>query len=84
MTGLQEWAFLLAFLAVWALISVSWSNVDFTEESSHILADIVDRNFQGMSERIEQLEHELAELRSVSIDLKQSFKAGTHTKSVEH
>jgi hypothetical protein len=62
--GYEEWAFALIFLAVWTLIFVSWSNVDFTEDSSLILAEIVDLNFQGMSERIEKLELELAALRS--------------------
>lgn len=84
MTGLQEWAFLLIFLAVWALISVSWSNVEFTEESGHILADIVDQNFERMSERIKLLEQELEELRSVSINLGQSSQDGTKEKSVEY
>jgi hypothetical protein len=64
--GFEEWAFALIFLAVWMLIFVSWSNVEFTEESSLILAEIVDQNFQGISERIAELELELAELRADS------------------
>jgi len=59
-SGHPEWAFALAFVAIWLLISISWSNIDFTEESGSILARIVDHNFQQMHERMEQLETELA------------------------
>ena len=59
----QEWAFLLAFSAVWFLISVSWSNVDYTDKTGAILARIVDSNFNHVHERIETLEAELEELR---------------------
>ena len=62
-SGLQQWAFALAFLAVWVLISVSWSNVDFTEESGSILARIVDHNFRNVHAQVEALEKELRELR---------------------
>lgn len=68
--GLQEWAFLLIFLAVWILISISWSNVNYAEESGTILARIVDHNFEGMSEKIRQLEQDLAELKGSSIEEK--------------
>ena len=62
-SGHPEWAFALAFVAVWLLISISWSNIDFTEESGSILAGIVDHNFHQMNERIEQLEQDLASVR---------------------
>lgn len=61
--GHPQWGFLLAFCAVWALISISWSNVDYTEESGLILADIVDRNIQHLHDRIEELEREIALLK---------------------
>jgi len=62
-SGHPEWAFALAFVAIWLLISISWSNIDFTEESGSILARIVDHNFHQMYERIEQLEQDLAAVR---------------------
>ena len=62
-SGHPEWAFALAFVAIWLLISISWSNIDFTEESGSILARIVDHNFHQMNERIERLEHDLASVR---------------------
>ncbi|MEE4216981.1 MAG: hypothetical protein V2I48_05180 [Xanthomonadales bacterium] len=61
--GHPEWAFLLAFSATWTLISISWSNVDYTEQSGSILARIVDHNFNQVHERLEQLERELKALR---------------------
>lgn len=64
--GHPEWAFALMFLAIWLLISVSWSNIDFTEESGSILARIVDKNFAQLHERVEQLERELSEIRDGS------------------
>ena len=62
--GYPEWAFLLAFTAVWVLISVSWSNIDYAEESGCILARIVDHNFDHVYERLEQLERELERLKA--------------------
>ena len=62
-SGHAEWAFLLCFLAVWVLLSVSWSNVSYAEETGSILASIVDRNFEDVYEKIDHLEHELAEIR---------------------
>ena len=62
-SGHPEWAFALAFVAIWLLISISWSNIDFTEESGSILARIVDHNFHQMNDRIEQLEQDLAVVR---------------------
>jgi DNA-binding transcriptional MocR family regulator len=46
------------------LLSISWSNVDFTEKSGAILARVMDHNFNRMHEQIERLEKELAEVRS--------------------
>lgn len=63
--GHPQWAFLLSFTAVWALISVSWSNVDFAERSGTVLARIVDHNFGQMHERMLELEQEVQELRTV-------------------
>mgnify|MGYP001822047729 FL=1 len=60
----QEWAFLLAFSAVWFLIAVSWSNVDYTDKTGAILARIVDSNFDHVHERLESLEAELEILRA--------------------
>lgn len=65
-SGHQEWAFALSFLGVWLLISISWSNIDFTEQSGSILARIMDSNFEQMHKRIEQLEEELSRLRNHS------------------
>ena len=62
-SGHPEWAFALAFVAIWLLIAISWSNIDFTEESGSILARIVDHNFHQMNDRIEQLEQDLAVVR---------------------
>ena len=66
-SGHPEWAFALAFVAIWLLLSISWSNIDFTEESGTILARIVDHNFHQMNERIEQLEQDLASVRSSAL-----------------
>ena len=62
--GHPQWGFLLAFGSVWALIAISWSNVDYTEVSSLLLADIVDHNVSHLQERIQHLEEELEQLRS--------------------
>jgi hypothetical protein len=62
--GHAQWAFVLTFTAVWALISISWSNVDFAERSGTILARIVDHNFGQMHERLIELEQEVEALRS--------------------
>ena len=76
-SGHQEWAFALAFFATWLLISISWSIVDFTEESGSILARIVDHNFHQMSERIEQLEQDRATARGLTgRDTQQLVQAG--------
>ena len=62
--GYPEWAFVLAFAAVWALISISWSNIDYAEESGCILARIVDRNFDHVYDRLEHLENEVEQLKA--------------------
>lgn len=62
--GHAEWAFVLAFLVIWLLISLFWSNDEFNEKSGSILARIVDHNFDQMHERLEQLEQELDALRN--------------------
>lgn len=63
-SGYPEWAFVLSFTSIWVLLSISWSNIDFTEHSGSILANIMDHNFDQMHDRIEQLEEELSRLRS--------------------
>jgi len=63
-SGHHEWAFVLVFAATWLLLSISWSNIDFTEQSGAILASVVDHNFDRMHQQIERLENELAEIRS--------------------
>lgn len=63
-SGHHEWAFVLVFTAIWLLLSISWSNIDFTEKSGAILANVMDHNFHRMHEQIEKLETELAELKS--------------------
>jgi hypothetical protein len=64
-TGHPEWAFTLTFLSVWVLISISWSNIDFTEQSGTILARIMDKNFLQMHDRIGQLEEEISQLKGL-------------------
>lgn len=66
--GYAQWAFVLAFSAIWALISISWSNVDYAEESGTILAGIVDNNFNQVHERLVQLEKELEGLQKNTSD----------------
>ena len=61
--GLAQWAFLLVFAAVWALVALSWSSVAFTERSGVLLARIMDRNFEQMHERVVELEQEVEMLR---------------------
>ena len=62
--GHPEWAFLLVFSAIWLLLSISWSNIDFTEKSGAIMASVMDHNFQRMHEQLEQLQQELEQLKS--------------------
>ena len=62
-SGYQQWAFILAFVAIWAVISVSWSNMRFTEESSSILAGIVDHNFRNLHEKVDLIEKELTAIK---------------------
>jgi hypothetical protein len=68
-SGHQEWAFALTFVAIWLLLFISWSNIDFAEESGSILASIVDHNFDQMSERIDQLEQALATANDLARNL---------------
>ena len=63
--GHHEWAFVLVFTATWVLLSISWSNIDFTEKSGAVLASVMDHNFHRTRERIEQLETELAEVKTL-------------------
>lgn len=64
-SGYPEWAFALSFLSIWVLISISWSNIDFTEQSGTILARIMDKNFRQVHDRIEQLEKELSRVKGL-------------------
>jgi hypothetical protein len=64
--GHAQWAFLLVFGATWLVIAISWSNVNYAEESGVILARIVDENFERMHERIQYLEAELESLRKIT------------------
>jgi hypothetical protein len=57
--GWAEWAFMLAFVSIWCLLSMLWSNDDHIEQSNLMLADIVDQNFDQMHERLTKLEEEL-------------------------
>ncbi len=66
--GHAEWAFVLAFLTIWLLTSLFWSNDEFNEESGSILARIVDHNFDQMHERLERLEQELDQIRDKRLD----------------
>lgn len=61
--GLAEWGFLLGFAAAWALVALSWSSVAYTERSGVLLAQIMDRNFEQMHERVVELEQEVEFLR---------------------
>lgn len=61
--GYPQWAFLIAFIASWILLAISWSNVAFTDKSTAILARIVDRNIVELHDRLEALELELESLR---------------------
>jgi len=61
--GHPEWAFLLAFLVVWVTLSLFWGDLRFTEDSGLLLAQVVDYNFSGLTERLDDLEKRVAELR---------------------
>ena len=62
--GNTDWAFVLAFVGTWLLISLIWSNDDYNEESSTILARIVDHNFEQLHDQCEELESRIEQLRS--------------------
>lgn len=61
--GYPQWAFVLAFTATWALLTLSWSNVDYAENSGSMLARIMDHNFNQLHDRLVELENELERLR---------------------
>lgn len=61
--GHPQWAFLLAFTATWALVSLILSIVDFTEQSGLVLARILDDNVDDLLARIGELEQEIERLR---------------------
>ena len=64
--GAPQWAFALAFAAIWLLISALWSNDEFIEESSLILASSIDQNFEAVCERLQKIESELEKSRARS------------------
>jgi 4-hydroxybenzoate polyprenyltransferase len=70
-SGYPQWAFVVAFLTTWITLSVAWSDVDYTEESGMVLAQIVDHNFDRLHERLEELERQLEDLRMLSETPKQ-------------
>jgi len=61
--GQPQWGVLLAFAAVWVLISISWSSIDYSDRSGVILARIVDHNVSQLHDRMDQLEQELHRMR---------------------
>ena len=63
-SGSAHWAFVVAFATVWVTLSLTWSDVDYSEASGIVLAQIVDHNLDRMHERFEELERQLEELRS--------------------
>ncbi len=74
--GHAQWAFLLAFLAIWFLISLSWCNDRFIEQSGSILARIVDHNFRQVHERMESLEQELEMIQGQRVNPAQNLLEG--------
>ena len=62
-SGHPQWAFVVAFLTTWITFSVAWSDVDYTEESGVVLAQIVDHNLERLHGRLEDLERQLEDLR---------------------
>lgn len=58
--GYAQWAFALAFVALWALVSLLLVNDEFNENSGLLLAGIIDENVDHLLERIQQLEQKLA------------------------
>ena len=65
-SGNTHWAFVVAFTTVWVTLSLTWSDVDYTEESGVMLAQIVDHNFDRVHGRMQELEQQIEELRSRS------------------
>lgn len=64
-SGNPQWAFAAAFVGLWLLLSISWSNIDFTEKSGSILADVMDHNFDYIDQRVEELEKTITELKAL-------------------
>jgi hypothetical protein len=58
-SGWAEWAFVVSFVTIWLLVSVLWSNDDYIEESTVVLADIMDQNFEALHERLKKIEQEI-------------------------
>jgi hypothetical protein len=63
-SGSAHWAFVVAFATVWVTLSLTWSDVDYTEKSGVMLAQIVDHNFDRLHGRMQELEQQIEELRS--------------------
>jgi hypothetical protein len=70
--GHADWAFVVAFIGLWLLISLIWSSDHFNEESSTLLAGIMDHNFEQMHERLSQLECALDESEEPQSQTKQA------------
>ena len=61
-SGHAEWAFVLAFLTIWLLATLFWSNDSFNQHSDWLLAEAMDHNVDHLVERLEALveQHQLA------------------------
>jgi hypothetical protein len=66
--GHSQWAFMLLFGAAWCMIALCWANDGFIEESGIMLAEAVDQNIELLQRRLQALERELQELRSLLPD----------------
>jgi len=64
-TGHSQWAFTLLFGTAWCMIALCWANDGFIEESGMMLAEAVDENIDLLQKRLQALERELQELRSL-------------------
>ena len=64
--GYAEWGFLLLFTSLWVLTSLFLANDEFIEESSLILARLLDDNFGHLLDRVHQLETRLTQLDSTA------------------
>ena len=54
--GFPQWGFVLFFGALWLFFTLCLANDRFNEESSLILAQVVDENADELLDRIRQLE----------------------------